>query len=176
MNTKRNPEFYDDKEANFANEISVATALGILGEGQPSRINSIAEGNGVIKLTPKPEWTKKAWGQTREVCHGPNFEVHELQVKAGGYCSRHRHRKWNLFHVTSGQLKVELFGVDDLGECLPTPYDDRILNDGDQFRVSPEEFHRFAALTDCTLLEVYWTVNIDHDDIDRADEGGMNAQ
>jgi quercetin dioxygenase-like cupin family protein len=125
-----------------------------------------------IKLSPKPEWTEKVWGRTRCVALGPNFEVHELEIKKGGYCSRHQHRKWNRFHVTSGSLRVELFEETE-GGCCDAPRDDRLLSPGDQFNVAPGDWHRFVGLEDSHVLEVYWTVNIDPSDINRADQGGI---
>ena len=126
-----------------------------------------------IAITPKPEWETKDWGRTKRVFVGTNFEVHELHVVKGGYCSRHQHRKWNAFHVIDGQLKVELFRENDTGSCEDSPWVDRILEANDEFRVGPEEWHRFVALTDCHLLEIYWTENIDPQDIVRADVGGV---
>lgn len=72
-----------------------------------------------------------------------------------------------------GELKVELFDETDLGECTEIPQDDRVLSVGDQFNVVPGDWHRFVALSDCRVLEVYWTVDIDSNDIHRADEGGI---
>lgn len=120
-----------------------------------------------IAVKPAPEWTPKVWGRTKCVFIGNNFEVHELEIKAGGYSSRHRHRKWNRFHVMTGRLKVEQFDTPD------SQPDDRILNPGDFFLVAPETWHRFVALEDCHVLEVYWTTDIDPLDIERFDEGGI---
>lgn len=118
-----------------------------------------------IDTTPKPEWKEKVWGKTKCIVLGTNFEVHELRVVKGGYCSKHRHRKWNLFHVIAGRLRVELFNGDETTG--------RILSDGDEFRVPPDVTHRFVAESDCHLLETYWTNNIDPNDIVRDDEGGV---
>lgn len=123
--------------------------------------------NNDIKTIPAPEWSQKAWGQTKCVFRGHNFEVHELRVSKGGYCSRHRHRKFNRFHVMSGSLKVEHFETPD---AQPV---DRILAANDFFEVAPNRFHRFSALEDCHLLEIYWTEDIDPNDIERLDEGGL---
>lgn len=121
-----------------------------------------------ITLTPAPEWQDKVWGRTKCVFRGQNFEVHELEIKAGGYCSRHRHRKWNRFHVMAGTLEVDLFATPD------GPAEGRALGAGEFFSVAPETWHRFAAKSDCHVLEVYWTTDISPEDIERFDSGGMN--
>lgn len=123
-----------------------------------------------IALTEKPTPTQKVWGETRCVFRGSSFEVHSLTVLPGGYCSRHRHRKWNLFHVLEGQVEVELFS-NSAGELITV--DGRLLGPGDEFKVAPETFHRFVSKTGCKLLEVYWTVEIDPNDIERLDVGGL---
>lgn len=124
-----------------------------------------------IDPMPKCDWTEKVWGRTRCIAMGPSFEVHELEIKAGGFCSRHRHRKWNLFHVSSGSLEIEVFGHGD--ECMETPEWVSIHEGNDQMRVAPGTWHRFRAKTDCLVTEVYWVDQIDPRDIEREDEGGI---
>ena len=58
------------------------------------------------------EWTRKVWGQTRELIDSPFYSKHELEVVAGGFCSLHYHRyRANRFLVVSGEIEVvEVFG------------------------------------------------------------------
>jgi quercetin dioxygenase-like cupin family protein len=128
-------------------------------------------------------WQPKVWGRTRMLARGFNFEVHELEVKKGGFCSCHRHEKWNGFHVVKGELIVELrgnLGTPDTPEvgaivALGIKPDEPIL------QIQPGTWHRFKAATDCHLIEVYWadttrglTEFCDPNDIERYDEGGIN--
>ena len=117
------------------------------------------------------DWEEKVWGKTKLVTIQNNFEVHELEVTAGGYCSRHRHRKWNRFHIFSGKLVVELF-ADSPRWPSSKPIIDRILGPGDFFEVAPDTWHRFRAEQDTHCIELYW-IGVDPQDIERADVGGM---
>lgn len=119
-----------------------------------------------------PAWQTKLWGRTRCVAKGPAFEVHELEIKMGGFSSKHKHRKWNMFLVQSGTLDVEAFHKSN-----PTgPATDVVTLIGgqnDRIEVQPDFIHRFRAQSDCRVLEVYWTDQIDPGDIKRYDEGGL---
>jgi tellurite resistance-related uncharacterized protein len=126
-----------------------------------------------ITLSEAPEWEEKAWGATKCLVRGNNFEVHELHAKKGGFSSRHQHRKWNRFHVMAGKLKVEEFTPPAESNGRPVFVADRILDQGDFYEVAPEKIHRFVALEDSHVLEVYWQVAIDPNDIRRFDEGGL---
>ena len=49
----------------------------------------------------------KVWGTTQCLLRLPTFEMHRLEIVAGGYCSEHVHNaKHNLFYVESGVLAV----------------------------------------------------------------------
>jgi tellurite resistance-related uncharacterized protein len=129
--------------------------------------------NGKVETTG---WITKVWGKTRCVARGPNFEVHELHINQGGYCSRHRHLKWNQFHVMSGTVKIQLFSKTPNGLLLEDePSFETHLIAGEEFQVSPQLWHRFEAVEKCHVLEVYWTDGIDPLDIERYDEGGVLA-
>lgn len=53
------------------------------------------------------EWEQKVWGTTRCTDHNKYWSRHELNTKAGGFCSVHYHlARKNIFHVLSGRLKV----------------------------------------------------------------------
>jgi quercetin dioxygenase-like cupin family protein len=125
-----------------------------------------------IVTIPKPECVQKIWGETKLIFGNAQCEVHELQIKEGGYCSRHRHHKWNLFYVLDGELIVELFAEED-GRVTDAPSLDRVLFAGDVFQVAPGQWHRFRADADSRVLEVYWA-NVEPNDIERLDEGGIS--
>ena len=109
----------------------------------------------------------KVWGQTVPVFAGNNVEVHHIRIRAGGFCSRHRHaHKHNLFYVLSGALRIKAWKADyDL--C-----DETTLHAGQATTVPPGEFHRFEALSPVEALEVYW-LTLDPGDIERKDVGGV---
>ena len=42
----------------------------------------------------------KVWGDTVNIFSNHNFEFHRIQVKKGGYCSKHKHlHKFNGFYI-----------------------------------------------------------------------------
>jgi len=108
----------------------------------------------------------KVWGETRLLLATPFVEVHELQIDANGYCSKHKHeRKANAFYVMTGSLEVEVFKRDyDL-------VDRTVLSPGDIMVVQPGEFHRFHALSPVTCLELYYPEALS-EDIVRESVGG----
>jgi cupin fold WbuC family metalloprotein len=112
----------------------------------------------------------KVWGQTRCLVRGHGFEVHYLQIKPGGYCSRHRHKaKWNQFFIISGRLRVPFFRPD--GE-VDHHYE---LSAGAILSVPPGVLHRFEAVESTEVIETYWTDPVNPNDIERLDEGGIST-
>ncbi len=114
------------------------------------------------------EVSMKVWGKTWSLFSKNNVEIHRIEVRPGGFCSKHRHTsKHNMFIVEAGRLLVDIWreGMDepDSGE----------LRAGDQLVVPPGVYHRFKALTDVEAYEVYW-VELDAGDIDRENHGGMD--
>ena len=61
----------------------------------------------------------KIWGLT-ELVHGNQvLEFHRVEIKSGGYCSKHKHQfKWNGFYVEDGCLQIKVWkkGVADFDE------------------------------------------------------------
>jgi hypothetical protein len=56
------------------------------------------------------EWTNKVWGRTRCTVESDFYSLHELEVKAGGFCSVHYHeQRANRFLVRSGRITVVSF-------------------------------------------------------------------
>lgn len=108
----------------------------------------------------------KVWGFTEALFARNNVEVHRIFVSDGGFCSKHKHdHKWNLFYVERGTLYIEVWKK-DYALC-----DTTILSAGQMAAVAPGEFHRFRALSDTVVYEIYW-VELDAEDIKRENIGG----
>jgi len=106
----------------------------------------------------------KVWGLTTEIYRSAVFSVHHLTINKFGYCSKHKHnRKYNLFHVLSGKLKITIWR-----DGLP---DITILGSGQTSGVPPEFFHQFEALDNTECIEVYH-VFLEDPDIERESQGG----
>jgi quercetin dioxygenase-like cupin family protein len=107
----------------------------------------------------------KVWGVTTLLEANGVFEFHQIDVKKGGVCSKHKHKyKWNGFYVTSGQLKIKVWKNNY--ELV----DETILSTGEYTKVSPGEYHQFEALEDTVAIELYWA-EFDHNDIERDSVG-----
>lgn len=114
--------------------------------------------------------TAKFWGTNRCIYGDINFEVHHAQIVAGGYSSKHHHvHKVNNFYIVDGTLCVILYGADGKEAHTVT------LGAGTMFSVPPGVEHKFEAITDVDLIEIYWA-NLDPDDIVRADIGGVKPK
>ncbi len=106
----------------------------------------------------------KVWGFTTELFTNNTTSVHILDIKAGGYCSEHKHtQKDNIFHIVEGELEVTSW----IGcECYI-----------DVFKASEEciipigVWHKFHALTDVKCIEIY-DYKYDGVDIERRTVGG----
>lgn len=109
----------------------------------------------------------KVWGSTQELFFKNNVEIHRIETKKGGFCSKHKHRhKYNAFFVESGSIKVKVWKNDyDL-------VDEITLSKGDMTTVKPGEFHLFESVEDSVVYEIYW-VELLKDDIDRETVGGQ---
>ena len=82
----------------------------------------------------------KPWGRTWRL-----GSAHFAEINKGGGSSRHHHpRQVNGFFVIRGKLKV----FQDVGE-------DVTLGDKDFLQVESRNWHRFEALEDTELIEVY---------------------
>jgi len=108
----------------------------------------------------------KVWGQTELLLETPFVEFHRIDIKAGGFCSLHKHSyKHNAFYVVEGELEIEVHKNDyDL-------VDTTLLKAGDITICKPNEYHRFRALTDVVCFEVYYPEPLSAD-IQRKDVGG----
>tara|TARA_Y100001937_G_scaffold60088_1_gene82379 strand:+ start:809 stop:1159 length:351 start_codon:yes stop_codon:yes gene_type:complete len=111
----------------------------------------------------------KVWGKTQEVFNNPNFEIHRIEAKQGGFCSKHQHKhKYNAFFIEKGKLKITVYETDyDL-------IDETTVSAGELTTVKPGVYHRFEAIEDTICYEIYW-VELSHDDIQREDTGGQSG-
>lgn len=111
----------------------------------------------------------KVWGATRQIFANDNAEVHRIHVLKGGECSKHRHvHKWNAFFVERGEIHIDVW---------KNSYDliDRtVLKTGDYMEVPPGEYHRFQAVDDSVVYEIYW-VDLDPNDIERETVGSLET-
>jgi cupin fold WbuC family metalloprotein len=108
----------------------------------------------------------KAWGTTALLYATRYLQAHLLEIKAGGYCSEHRHeRKTNTFIVLSGRMEVLIWpeGV--------TKMDTTVLTSGNMSTIPAGVFHKFHAIEDTVCLEVYESAEIG-EDIARRTVGG----
>ena len=109
----------------------------------------------------------KIWGTTELLFCQNNIQVHRLEIKAGGYCSQHKHVvKYNKFYVESGEITIEVWNehashVDETHLCA-----------GECSTIEPGEYHRFTADKDSVVYEMYW-VELWSDDIVREAVGGI---
>lgn len=111
----------------------------------------------------------KVWGTTQLITATAQFEWHRIEIKAGGYCSKHRHAtKWNGFYLEYGKLLIRVWKSEGI-------IDTTILLPGQYTAVSPGAYHQFEAVEDCIAFEQYWA-EYARDDIDRENTGGMKPQ
>ena len=93
----------------------------------------------------------KVWGSTECIEINPFTELHRIVVRAGGYCSKHKHNhKWNGFYVESGALEVRIW--QDSYDLV----DNTVLRSGDYTKVTPGLYHQFVALEPTVAFEIYW--------------------
>ena len=109
----------------------------------------------------------KVWGNTELIFANGVLELHRIEIRAGGYCSRHKHNfKWNGFFVEKGELAITVWQEDyDLA-------DETILLSGDFTTVKPPQYHMFKAARETIAFELYWA-EFDHSDIIRETIGGL---
>lgn len=108
----------------------------------------------------------KIWGWTEEVFAADAISVNYLAISRNGFCSEHRHiSKWNYFYVITGRLEIIQWRNDFA--------DETILEAGQSLSIPPEIFHKFKALEDSEVIEIYF-VKLSREDIDRRTKGGIN--
>ena len=109
----------------------------------------------------------KVWGQTELLFNKNNVEIHRIEGRLGGFCSKHTHdNKWNMFFVEAGQLRIKTWMEYGL-------VDETVLNAGQMCSVPPKHPHMFVVeQPDTVAYEVYW-VELRGDDIVRQGVGGV---
>ena len=111
----------------------------------------------------------KAWGTTEEIFNNGIVSVHHLSIKKGGYSSKHWHQfKANIFHVISGELKIEIWQT-------RKKLDVTVLDVGEKCYIPPHLVHRFIALSDVECYEIY-EVKLRGEDIERETVGGSDRE
>ena len=114
----------------------------------------------------------KVWGITEHLFGKNNVSIHRIEIKSGGYCSKHKHNhKHNLFYIEHGSLDIEVWKNDyDLVDITS-------LRTGQSTSIKPGENHRFINNSNdtCIAYEIYWT-ELDESDISRENVGGVLKQ
>ena len=106
----------------------------------------------------------KLWGVTQCLFASDNTEMHRIEAKKGGYCSKHKHNaKYNDFYIESGRLLLKTWDGDTLKA--------EMLEAGQKATIAPGVLHQFVADTDTVAYEIYYTKL--SDDIVRMSVGGV---
>ncbi len=95
---------------------------------------------------------KRPWGKWTKLWGDERVEVRLLEVKAGGFCTLHRHANMsNVFYVLEGSLRVDSYHAwpDDRRSSVTF----EILEEQDVAVVSPPTVHRFQAISKVVALE-----------------------
>jgi mannose-6-phosphate isomerase-like protein (cupin superfamily) len=109
----------------------------------------------------------KRWGSTQSIFCLNGIDVNRLLPLARGFCSEHCHAcKFSRFFVLRGKMKITIFRDDLLDEIVLNP---NMCTD-----VPPGVWHKFEALEDSDVIEIYWVV-LDDNDIERRTTGGINT-
>lgn len=110
----------------------------------------------------------KYWGTNQCIFESPYTETHVARIKAGGFSSKHFHKKNNRFYVVEGKIEVIVYNTK--GEEKVT------LGPTQMTDVPGGMWHRFNVLEDSIIVENYWVDELDLNDIQRADDGGLNTE
>ena len=90
---------------------------------------------------------QKVWGETTELFANNTTSTHYLDIKAGGYCSEHKHaQKENIFYVVEGELEVVCWGE---GAAYSV-----VLKPGDGYIVPVDTWHLFKTRLGAKCIEI----------------------
>jgi len=113
----------------------------------------------------------KAWGSVKHAFSLGQCAVSVLDVKAGGYSSRHYHRaRVNRFLVVSGAIEVVEYDPTGRYEIRR-----RRLEADDVADVDAGTVHRFEVKQPGVVVEIYYPADVKQDDIERLDVGGCES-
>lgn len=100
---------------------------------------------------------EKPWGNFQRIFQSDSCHVDRCEIQLGGLSSHgnwHRHNyKFNKIYVESGQLILWCESKKNKHKW--------ILGDDCESRsvtIYPNNRHRFEAITDCIVWEVYWSI------------------
>lgn len=100
----------------------------------------------------------KIWGETCEIFSRNNVSIHRIIINKGSSCSKHKHNcKYNLFFVESGKIKIQEWKTDY------NLVDETILSDGESCLVPPGNYHKFTALENSVVYEIYYAELLNND-------------
>lgn len=103
--------------------------------------------------------TIKNWGYTSLIFSNDNTEIHKLCINKNGYSSKHYHAyKYNLFFIDDGCLEITIW-KNNIEEKF-------ILSNSDTLIIDPNTWHKFYAIENSKVTEIYYT-SIDSNDIIR---------
>lgn len=106
---------------------------------------------------------EKIWGSTTEIFNKNNVSIHRIYINQGACCSKHYHEyKYNVFYIESGRILIQEWdtGCESIKE--------NILVTGDIYTIPPQKKHRFIALENSIVYEIYY-VELQNNDIVRLD-------
>lgn len=110
----------------------------------------------------------KIWGTTEEIFNNGMVSVNVLNIKKGAFCSEHQHaQKSNLFHVLSGTIEIDQWNGVAEGDIA----DVTTLRAGESSVIHPGAWHRFRAVVDSVVIEIY-EIKFRSEDIIRRTRGG----
>lgn len=119
----------------------------------------------------------KPWGLSQtNLCDG-TLQVARCDVLKGGYSSVHKHNhKANVFVVHAGSVIIDSYGGEPSEPYVPITR--KQLGPGQSLVVLPGEFHRFYALDNSILSEVYFcndSTPVSWNDIERLTKNGCDG-
>lgn len=118
----------------------------------------------VISVQPK------VWGDTCSIFRCNNVDVNFMRTIRGGFCSEHyHHSKYSRFFVVHGSIKITIFSDKIFNHDIK----EIILTDGMHADITPLVWHKFEALEDSDVIEIYCAI-LDTNDIERRTTGGTN--
>jgi len=118
---------------------------------------------------------RKSWGIRTPLLEHDTVRIDHAHIRKGGHCSKHYHEtQSNLFYVVYGKLQVDLFRMGDgAGEFYC--YYSRTLELGDSMEVPRGVWHKFRALEETDMIEIYRSPCSESDiQRDPFDKGGLD--